>query len=329
LTSVMLISFASLVTLAGGSGWSMHGLMRSDYNSLLPSFFLSSTSSSSYSRVVGGGGGGDPWAIPIFIQLLIYNEVVPLVASRLGDERKVRRAILFGSSVPLIMCLVWSCVALGLVPYEPALSTSSIANGVIYDPLAVLRGTVLAKGGGSIGKLFLASVNVLAGSAICTTVIGSVLASAQYLDGMITNLIGQGGHRAGGDDGNATMNDKSIIASDDDVVALNENEQTRIPSKYRKLITHALAVAPSTAIAMRGSSNLYYRATSFAGEFPCTLLYGLIPPLCNLRIRWKHHGKKKTTEGTVGRQNPWKVVALQVVLAMISMGILVVSGVSK
>ena len=62
-----------------------------------------------------------PWAIPIFIQLLIYNEVVPLVASRLNDEDQVRRAILIGSSMPLLMCLIWSIVAIGLVPYDASL----------------------------------------------------------------------------------------------------------------------------------------------------------------------------------------------------------------
>ena len=77
LTSVMLLSFTSLVALAGGSGWHYNGLKRADYKSLLPSI----TSKHS------------PWTIPIFIQLLIYNEVVPLVSSRLGDKGKVRRAI--------------------------------------------------------------------------------------------------------------------------------------------------------------------------------------------------------------------------------------------
>lgn len=255
LTTAMLVSFASLVALAGGSGWVMDGLKRADWNSLLPSF---SSTASSY---------GSPCAIPIFIQLLIYNEMVPFVSSQLGDEKKVRRAILFGSSVPLIMCLLWSLVALGLVPYEP----SAIANGIIYDPLTNLSNVVLSKGG-YVGKVFLSSVNILAGSAICTTVIGSILASSQYFDDIITNMIGRGFGTRSTTDKNTTIIESSSASR----------------YQFQKLVTCVFAVAPSTAIANWGSSDLYYRATSFAGEFPCTLLYGLLPALCNLQMRWKH-----------------------------------------
>lgn len=237
MTATMLTSFAFLILLAGWSGWSVDGLMRADYKSLLPSLSKSK-----------------PWAIPIFIQLLIYNEVVPLVASRLNDEDKVRKAIVYGSLTPLSMCLVWSFVVLGIVPYDPLL----VDYGVVYDPLNKLGDIVLSKGS-LIGKAFLASVNTLAGSAIITTVIGSILASAQYFDDVITAIIEQWRH----------TND-------------NNNQKMSI---LRKLTTYTLAVAPSTAIALLGSSQLYYRATSFAGEFPCTLLYGLLPPLCNLRLR--------------------------------------------
>lgn len=289
LTTMMLVSFATLVALAGGSGWSLDGLIRSDYSSLLPSFSSSTNSS--------------PWAIPIFIQLLIYNEVVPLVASRLGDEGKVRKAIIFGSSVPLIMCLVWSCVALGLVPYEPA----SVASGMMYDPLTNLGDAVLSTGG-YIRKIFLGSVNTLAGSAICTTVIGSILASTQYFDDMITSLIGLRNGNAGKSDNTTRYNSDTA------------NDASGI---YRKIVSHTLTIAPSAIIALCGSSELYFRATSFAGEFPCTLLYGLIPPLCNLRLRWKYSQKERATIHNM------KDVALQIVLATISVGILVVSSFSS
>eukprot|EP00956_Cyclotella_meneghiniana_P015139 scaffold22975_cov66-Cyclotella_meneghiniana.AAC.1 len=212
LTAVMLISFAILVVLAGGSGWSSNGLIRANFNSLLPSV-------SQINQI--------PWAIPTFIQLLIYNEVVPLVASRLNDERKVRKAIVYGSLVPLAMCLIWTCVSLGIVPYEP----SVIASGMIYDPLTKLSDIVLSKEG---GKLFLASVNILAGSAICTTAIGSVLASTQFLDGVITNGIGTNMQR--GDKNNK-----------------EKTNATTISSLLRKFITHSVAVVPSTTIALIGS----------------------------------------------------------------------------
>ncbi|KAL9184103.1 hypothetical protein ACHAXT_002189 [Thalassiosira profunda] len=250
LTATMLTSFSILVALTGGCGWHVDGLKRADFKSLTPTT--------------------SPWAIPIFIQLLLYNEVVPLVSGRLNDERKVRQAIIWGSSVPLIMCLVWSCVALGLVPYEP----SQMASGVIYDPLNKLGEVVSAKGSAFVGKAFLASVSALAGSAICTTATGSILASTQYLDDLIANL------RDKRTDGNT-----------------HRVKQSMAPTKYRRLITHTLAVAPSAFLAASGSRDWYYRATSLAGEFPCTFLYGLIPPLCNIRLRFR---QRTTGDITLG-----------------------------
>ena len=272
LTSTMLLSFASLIALAGRSGWTIDGLKRANYNSLLPSKLVAS-----------------PWVAPIFIQLLLFNEVVPLVSTKLGDETKVRRAIVYGSSIPLLMCVIWSCVALGIVPYEPATLVTTATSGsssAIYDPLSRLSERAISKGG-SIGKIFLTSVNTMAGSAICTTVFGSILATTQYLDDVIVTLFG------------ARRNDKSKT----------------------KLFKYAFAIFPSAIVASLGSSELYYRATAFAGEFPCTFVFGFIPPLCNLRLRWnrREHG------GT----NQWKEITAQIFLAVVSVVILAACRLSK
>ena len=246
MTSSMILSFLTLIALAGKSGWTIDGLKRASYSSLLPSY-------------------GSQWVAPIFIQLLLYNEVVPLVSARLGDETKVRRAILFGSSAPLLMCLIWSCVALGIVPYEPALVATTNGGSSIYDPLSKLSQTVIGEGN-SMGKLFLSSVHAMAGSAICTTVFGSILATTQYLDDVITHLFGG-----------------------------------RKDSFWRSIYKHSFAIIPSAMIAALGSSELYYHATSFAGEFPCTFLFGLIPPLCNLKLRWVHSEDRTQTQDTSGK----------------------------
>lgn len=270
LTSTMLLSFASVVALASRSGWSLDGLNHINYKSLFPSV----------------GGGESPWVVPIFIQLLLYNEVVPLISDRLGDEKKVRRAILFGSSVPLLMCLIWTCIALGIVPYDPSLFDCRSSNA-IYDPLSRLGERVLTKGG-SIGKLFLASVNIMAGSAICTTVFGSILATIQYLDDVIANSFGA-----------------------------RRGRNNRIS----KIAKHAFAIIPSVCVAVLGSKELYYHATAFAGRFPCTFLFGLIPPLCNLRLRWAQKEQGETIR--------LKHVTSQVLLATVSAAILAVCSLSK
>jgi tyrosine-specific transport protein len=270
LTSTMLLSFASVVALASRSGWSLDGLNHINYKSLFPSV----------------GGGESPWVVPIFIQLLLYNEVVPLISDRLGDEKKVRRAILFGSSVPLLMCLIWTCIALGIVPYDQSLFDCRSSNA-IYDPLSRLGERVLTKGG-FIGNLFLVSVNIMAGSAICTTVFGSILATIQYLDDVIANSFG---------------------------------ERRGRNNRISKIAKHAFAIIPSVCIAVLGSKELYYHATAFAGEFPCCSLFGLLPPLCNLRLRWAQKEQGETIQ--------LKHVTSQVLLATVSAAILAVCRLSK
>lgn len=222
---------------------------------------------------------------------------MPLVASRLGNEDKVRRAILLGSSIPLIMCLVWSYVSLGLVPYDPTFASGTI----IYDPLTKLGGIVK---GGSFGKIFLCSVNVLACSAICTTVIGSILASVQYFDDLLTNLWRR-------------REEKDKIDNDTTI-------RSKGQGRSRKIYTHALAIIPSLYVAINGSTDLYYKATSFAGELPCTLLYGLLPPLCNLRLRWKYYRYRK--EGRASGR--WKDIIPQLMLAGVSVAILILSNIN-
>jgi amino acid permease len=304
----MLASFVSVVGLAAGSGrWSVDALKRADYSLLLPTYFLSSSTSSttseSASSMSSSMGSCSPWAIPIFIQLLVYNEVVPLVASRLQDEAKVRQAIIIGSSLPLFMCLIWSCVSLGLVPYEPLHHTaiaaaSSSGRMYSYDPINKLLGA--SSMGGIIGKLFSISVNVLANSAICTTVIGCILASAQYFE-------------------DSMKNKTTVIRTSE-----GSNKATNYVTKnlYRKIGTHALAIVPSAIIAIYGTNrDLYYRAIRLAGAGPVTVLYGLLPPLCNLRLCWN-----RLEDGTVrGRIH----VASQIMLVMMSMAILIASHISK
>jgi len=159
--------------------------------------------------------------------------------------------------------------------------------------------------------VFLASVNVLAGTAICTTVIGSILACVQYYEGVITNFYhparvvdrGAEGGEAKGDGGGDDNDDRRAVF-------------------FRGVFIHALAIAPSAFIALRGSSELYYRATSFAGEFPCTLLYGLIPPLCNLRLRWKRRKRREV-------KSRWIDATSQIILAFISLSILIAGNIAK
>ena len=184
LTLLMLTSFTALVSMAGSAGWSASGLQRANYDALIPAL------------VTGGHGHQGPWAIPIFLQLLVYSEIIPLICTRLKSEQEVRKAIVLGSAVPLIMCLVWTFIALGLVPYDHFSITKATH---IFDPVNVLlqqggvgssSGTWLV-GQTSLPKVIVSqSVTLLAFSAISTTLIGGLLSTSQFFEDVITSVTG-------------------------------------------------------------------------------------------------------------------------------------------
>lgn len=109
--------------------------------------------------------GTTTWVLPIFFNLLCYGQSVPLVVERMGAERssKIRTTILLGSMIPLILGIIWVCVA--------ALLGSRLNLDGDGDP--VLQ---LVHGPWSIAL----PVLFLAAGAIGTTLIASYLALGQF-----------------------------------------------------------------------------------------------------------------------------------------------------
>ena len=311
LTIAMVSSFAAIVGLAvqPGSGFQASRLVRSNFKALLPT------------------SNGGPWVISVFVQLLLYAEVIPKVAERLKDERKVQKAVVFGSLVPMGMCLVWTFVALGLVPFEEAAvigkAVASKGAGVatMYDPLTTLTAIVARAGAGAGAragatslKLLLVSIKCLTFSAITTTMIGSVLASSQLLE---TTTWGSGWRQQSFD-----VSCEDTFPSDVDCVMTNNNTDSALVDGVasvtttvsasppiisfrkwnwkwtRRAISRLLSIAPAAMVATLGSQRLYYSATAFAGAYPCIYLYGLLPALANLRLEIATSNRPKVIFGS-------------------------------
>ena len=102
LTGVMLTAFAGIVSAAKGAGWQMTGLKRSNPTVFVPQFGGGSALG------IASSSSQQPWAIPIFLQLLVYTEVVPVICHRLkGNRSKIRQAIAIGRcsvDVSLVAC---------------------------------------------------------------------------------------------------------------------------------------------------------------------------------------------------------------------------------
>ena len=308
LTIGMVVSFIAVVTLSArpSSGFVAARLSRTNYKALLPS------------------RGDSTWAIPVFLQLLLYSEVVPSAANRLRDQEKTRNAILYGSLVPASMCLIWTLVALGLVPWDEAAIATGRA-GEIYDPLSHLVRTCSGRGTSSL-NLLLAAVNSLTFCASTTTVIGSILASSLFFESMLSLF--RRGYEGPSKRQNLDCKEAAPAKYITTASATNASK-TIIPYPqikrnsllmsiiawirlHRRPISKFLGIAPAACIAAFGSKELYYGATVFAGQYPTVYLYGLLPALANLSLELK--------EGLRGYR-----VLSSAALALVSVALLIAS----
>ncbi|MDF2690541.1 MAG: tyrosine-specific transport protein [Gammaproteobacteria bacterium] len=67
-------------------------------------------------------------AVPILITSFGFHIVIPSIRQYLGpDPKKLRKVILIGSSLPLIIYLLWDCSILGIIPANGPNSFNSIA----------------------------------------------------------------------------------------------------------------------------------------------------------------------------------------------------------
>ena len=104
-----------------------------------------------------------PGAIPTFLQLLVYGEILPTVCQLLKYRVKpIRLAIILGSILPLGLEIGWAALGMGLVP----------PSSTMGDPVDLLLAA------GPVQRPLL----VLAVTAILTTIIGSYLALQSTFD---------------------------------------------------------------------------------------------------------------------------------------------------
>ncbi|XP_040362906.1 tyrosine-specific transport protein isoform X3 [Rosa chinensis] len=115
--------------------------------------------------------------IGIIISFAALVNVVPVLCTDLeGDLSKVRTSIVLGTSIPLILFLVWNAVILGTI------TDVEMGSGKIMDPLQLLQSTNAA-----VGPI----VEVFSIFAIATSYIGFVLGLCDFLSDLLKLPAGQ------------------------------------------------------------------------------------------------------------------------------------------
>lgn len=110
-------------------------------------------------------------ATPTMLQLLVYGEILPKVCHMLDYQpRRIRTALILGSTIPLILLAGWAALGVALLPPT-----------TLGDPVTVL----LQQHGGAVqSRLY-----VLAVSAIGTTILGSYLALESAYKDAVTSFV--------------------------------------------------------------------------------------------------------------------------------------------
>lgn len=78
-----------------------------------------------------------PGALSVMLVAMFFHSVVPVITTQLeGDVPKIRKSIIIGSLIPLVMFLTWNAVILGSI--SPQLIENISSSDTIFDPLQFL-----------------------------------------------------------------------------------------------------------------------------------------------------------------------------------------------
>ncbi|MDF2529201.1 MAG: tyrosine-specific transport protein [Gammaproteobacteria bacterium] len=125
-------------------------------------------------------------ALPILITSFGFHIVIPSIRQYLGpDPKKLRRVILIGGTLPLIVYLIWDCGILGIIPLTGSSSFASLAEqqGSIGGMLSILE-SLLHR------SMVSASANLFSDVAITTSFLGVSLSLYDFvIDGFKLNKV--------------------------------------------------------------------------------------------------------------------------------------------
>lgn len=90
-------------------------------------------------------------ALPVLFTAFTYQVIIPTLTSYLErDVKKIRLTIFLGTSIPLIIYLVWETLILSIVPYEALLEANSLGHNAVQPLKAITNNSTLFQ----IGKGF-------------------------------------------------------------------------------------------------------------------------------------------------------------------------------
>ena len=185
-------------------------------------------------------------AIPIMFLSLVYHDLIPLICSYLGGDRtKVRKALVFGSLVPLVMFISWEGVSLAF--FNTYMShQNDISPSYHIDPVNVL---ISESGNPLIGTL----VQGFSFIAIATSFLGTTMGVSETIRSELHTWVS----------GTEKFSFSNVFQEED--VSRN--------------LALGLTLVPPLVWTTTGDPKAFINVLSIAGGYGMTLLYGIFPPM--------------------------------------------------
>jgi tyrosine-specific transport protein len=90
-------------------------------------------------------------ALPVLFTAFTYQLIIPTLMTYMQrNVKKVRLAIIFGTTIPLVVYLIWECLILGIVPTDSLIEAAKQGNNAVM-PLKEITGVHIVY---TIGKTF-------------------------------------------------------------------------------------------------------------------------------------------------------------------------------
>ncbi|CAI5936527.1 unnamed protein product [Closterium sp. NIES-64] len=238
--------------------------------------------------------------LPVIFLALVFHDLVPVLCAYLdADLRKIRTALLVGSSVPLAMFLTWDAIVLSISP--SSIAAAGAAGAAAGANAGDLASSVLSSVSCPLAfpaqdpfQLFmhqatpLQSAAVLAFSflAVATSFLGSSLALSEFYMEQIGNLV------FGGKAAETKAEDQLQKQQEGGTsgVDIKEAGLGFVRSHVRE-VGFLLALCPPLAVAL-ANPGAFVAASKAAGAYGMTVLYGILPPL----MFYMHHKQKAENE---------------------------------
>ena len=214
-----------------------------------------------------------PEAIPIIFLTLVFHDLVPVVCSMLeGDSAKIRKGILIGSAIPLVMFELWDTIALAVA-----------AGDVGKDPLDIISADV-----GGAASVMLGTFGI---AALATSFIGCVLgissAAQPFVDDILLKL-------------DEPAEDARMTHALFEALDTYDAERKPGAPSVSRLLTFGGIVTVPLAIAA-SFPNIFLPLSGFVSAYGMTTIYGVMPPLMALSLRResRKYGEDPSTSANI------------------------------